>query len=104
MPDQEYHVKPILFRGGNPGYVPMIVDERGRTVSFALAGGSQTGNDQPRHPTPEEAMAAYNGAQAYAPTTPAGPSAIPSTLPYSDLLRALYPRPSIVMAGIASGE
>jgi hypothetical protein len=104
MPDEEYHVKAIQFWKSEhepDGYVPMIVDARGRIAAYALAGGLQSGNDQPHHPTPEEAMAAYNGAQPYQPMASNG-RPVPNNEPYSDLLRALHPQPSIVMAGIAS--
>jgi hypothetical protein len=104
--DEEYHIKPIKFWTGEDqitGYAPMVVDPKDRIVAFALAGGLQSGNDQPHHPTPEEALVAYEEAPPYQPVAANG-RPVPNNEPYSHLLRALYPPPVNLEAAGAAEE
>jgi hypothetical protein len=61
-----YEVRALLVRAHrdgviqDEGYVPFIVRSGdGGIVEFAVHDGNMTGNWQPRHPTPEAALAWY---------------------------------------------
>lgn len=66
---QTYTVRPVpMFQTGTrelSGYVPFIVRELdGGIIAFAVADGNYTGAWQPKHATPEEAMAYYEACES----------------------------------------
>jgi hypothetical protein len=68
MADEVYSVVALpVFRSGTrdlEGYVPFVVRARDRQIKyFAIADGNNTGNNQYRAASAEEAMARYEAAQ-----------------------------------------
>jgi hypothetical protein len=64
MAEDTYSVAALAYHKSGTweleGYVPFVVRDRGRKIQcFAIYDGNNTGNQQRRCPTPEEAMQYY---------------------------------------------